>query len=1456
MNTFRYHLFAFYKQVIGVILLCNICVSSSHAFTPTDTLSWQKSLKKYAQRHSNTSQIVNYLNNKKNFVAPVTLPLSSEFTFETEGVQNVRAARINDSVFVMVYDAVPSFNRQVMAGKLTSAGTIVFGTNALITTLASQPSTNLDIARLDDSKFMIVFDDGSESLPQYFAVAGSVSGENITIDAANNKIAVPTADYTSFSLTGLRLTALSSTRGLIVYTQSDATQQGRAIVADVSGLEVSFPQSPATFSSNNTYGISTDALSTTRAVISYNDGGTSIKNIIANIDGVGNITYGTATTIFNSAGAGKTDVAVTNVSAYINIYENNGSQVKAIKNTVSGDVITKGVNDMFVHDGTSINSLSIDKMSTDNAIIMVQDDQAYLFQVSANGSLPVVNYTNSFTANAASPEEATFVVGMTPLKVVGVANTGVSGEGGAYIGDITPPQLMKVFGNGILIADDDNNPDVADGTDFGSITVGDEPLYQTFTIKNEGNATLNLTGAPEVDFSTPGSGYTIVTPPSKTSLGPGEVTTFDVEFAPSSAGTYTNSIIIPTNDPATGMNNWYNFVITGIANPAPPTIEVYGNNSLIFSGVGTTQVEDSTYFGGIPVGDSLDVHFEVRNAGGTALLVSTITSSNPAFEVVQQIAPGKVNPDLSAVLVIRCKPTTEGRLSTTISVPSNDPNLPTFELFLEADGVTTLTTPVLTEVTSTQREVSLTWTDNNTNEFGYAIYRAEPSGPPNPPNPPTPGPFSLIYVTDSNVTNFVDIGRKTNTIYFYQMQAVSLIEGEDSPLSDIATIKTLGNVPVSPSSLNALTLSQTEIQLEWQDNSTNETGFQIYRAQGDTSTNFTLLTTLAANEVFYIDEGLNSKTTYRYLIQATGAEGASPPSDTVNATTLSNAPDSPSELNVITVSGSELKLEWEDESNNELGFVIYRATEQFGGDEKVIDTVSTNITTYLDKGLVNQKKYFYRVQAYNNDGLSANSTNTASGITANVPLIPSNVQFTSLSPTSLEISWQINTPPSTEREADGFTLEAASLLGVQGVGQRRTLPPETFTNGRKTARTTNGLANLIFFPIDSISANSTKYTVKGLIPNQKYLFRLRAYNDKGSSPNTSGLSVVTAIDPNVAIPNAPTSLKVTAVSQSELDLTWQDNSSNELIFKIERRRNGETAWTEIAQVIGGVTSFSSTDLLADSTYFYRVRASNQGGESAYSNIASAKVECNLVVLVTNNSGSNTICSGKASLLVVNTNVTDATFQWKKNGINIPNANLPIFTATETGEYNCQVIAGGCRKSSTTPLVVIVKSSFQVSIRTIDTTTNEMQASVSGAQGYQWYRNYQVIDEATSAKYTPKSDGTYFVIVSNNGCSSTSNLINIRLNTTTATTNDTFANTIKLSPNPASTQTLLTMKNEEYGRYKISILDNKGSLIQELNGIKTSQILKVKLPVQTLAEGIYLLKVRMKKKEAVKKLLKK
>jgi hypothetical protein len=89
------------------------------------------------------------------------------------------------------------------------------------------------------------------------------------------------------------------------------------------------------------------------------------------------------------------------------------------------------------------------------------------------------------------------------------------------------------------------------------------------------------------------------------------------------------------------------------------------------------------------------------------------------------------------------------------------------------------------------------------------------------------------------------------------------------------------------------------------------------------------------------------------------------------------------------------------------------------------------------------------------------------------------------------------------------------------------------------------------------------------------------------------------------VPAAPSGLSATAVSTSQINLTWSDNSTNEDGFKIERSSNNST-WTQIGTVDRNATTFSSTGLSANKNYYYRVRAYNVLGNSAYSNTASAK----------------------------------------------------------------------------------------------------------------------------------------------------------------------------------------------------------------------------------------------------------
>jgi hypothetical protein len=88
-------------------------------------------------------------------------------------------------------------------------------------------------------------------------------------------------------------------------------------------------------------------------------------------------------------------------------------------------------------------------------------------------------------------------------------------------------------------------------------------------------------------------------------------------------------------------------------------------------------------------------------------------------------------------------------------------------------------------------------------------------------------------------------------------------------------------------------------------------------------------------------------------------------------------------------------------------------------------------------------------------------------------------------------------------------------------------------------------------------------------------------------------------------PAAPSGLAAMTITGSSVGLQWQDNSSNETGFRIERCSGaGCTNFAQVAQVGAGTTSFSSTGLSKNTRYSFRVRAFNATGTSGASNVVS------------------------------------------------------------------------------------------------------------------------------------------------------------------------------------------------------------------------------------------------------------
>ena len=104
-----------------------------------------------------------------------------------------------------------------------------------------------------------------------------------------------------------------------------------------------------------------------------------------------------------------------------------------------------------------------------------------------------------------------------------------------------------------------------------------------------------------------------------------------------------------------------------------------------------------------------------------------------------------------------------------------------------------------------------------------------------------------------------------------------------------ATTQALPAVPAAPTNLVAMATSSAGVKLTWQDNSANETGFQVYRSNNNNQ-NYVLMAALPAGSVSFQDSGLFASATYYYKVDAVGIGGQSGFTNEANATTLAVAP--------------------------------------------------------------------------------------------------------------------------------------------------------------------------------------------------------------------------------------------------------------------------------------------------------------------------------------------------------------------------------------------------------------------------------------------------------------------------------------------------------------------------------------------------------------------------------------
>jgi len=217
----------------------------------------------------------------------------------------------------------------------------------------------------------------------------------------------------------------------------------------------------------------------------------------------------------------------------------------------------------------------------------------------------------------------------------------------------------------------------------------------------------------------------------------------------------------------------------------------------------------------------------------------------------------------------------------------------------------------------------------------------------------------------------------------------------------------------APSNISAVALSETQVDISWQDNSPNETGFQVHRSPTGALGTFTLLATTAAGVTAYRDQGLEPSRHYCYQARAVRASGNnalySAFSNTACATTLAPPPPPPppppaaaSGTIAAPLTSNRVSLSWTDNSSNEDGFRIYGSIDG-GAVWDLAGTVGAN-NKYGETYAVAEQPVCYRVVAFNAGGEAAPS-NTAC---TTPPAEPTNLTATRVDTETVELTWNDN----------------------------------------------------------------------------------------------------------------------------------------------------------------------------------------------------------------------------------------------------------------------------------------------------------------------------------------------------------------------------------------------------------------------------------------------------------------
>jgi hypothetical protein len=264
---------------------------------------------------------------------------------------------------------------------------------------------------------------------------------------------------------------------------------------------------------------------------------------------------------------------------------------------------------------------------------------------------------------------------------------------------------------------------------FGNVVSG-VTNTQPVQLTNSGSNSVKIASA-----NVTGAGFSAVGLNLPVTLNPGQSTSFNVQFNPTTAAASTGSVVLGSD----AANTPTTVALSGTGVAAAYTLSVSPSN---------------VSFGNVTVGSTASRSVTVANTGNANVAISNVNLSGATFSLTGGSAV-TLSPSQSTTLTVQFAPATSGAASSSISITSNATGSPAS---IPVSG---------TGAAPVQHTVALAWIASGPSA-GYNIYRSGVSG----------GGYAKLNSTINTALNYRDSTVQSSQTYYYVTTAVDSVGNE------------------------------------------------------------------------------------------------------------------------------------------------------------------------------------------------------------------------------------------------------------------------------------------------------------------------------------------------------------------------------------------------------------------------------------------------------------------------------------------------------------------------------------------------------------------------------------------------------------------------------------------------------------------------------------------------------